>query len=621
MRTIQYRVPIEKMITRLPGLFAYLGEDDYGNIVLHKATESLNGCYGKIVENIILPNDVNLEYDGVKLNEGEVYSFRTLITYYYMFKDNLEATNPFRLFIEKGIGKIKVDTTKFKKGVATPEYVYLSNVRQLYNQLVKMSRQCKLYQQHVSNDVNLCCICEKYENMGGDGFKDYIYGLIREAEEIANEYYEYAVKDSHLTLDFDIDIMCSEKDYGLMSSYMPQWLPYKRYYVGDKVYYEGKIWICTAETTGRFDDGEHRVVFDEKSFEEYSYSIDNGTSQGIINGQTDSKLCDLRRIVTYRNEDNEAEVPESGYDWLFYYRKGNIVNVNTLTDEDGNILSYENAKNGIMAPAEKGDDLLAYGDVITDIKLDTTERTIEFDYVQGVRLKCDKKEIEDGKIIWRNLESLLGDSYEGIKYTEIYTYNEGSDLENFKEAKDGETETDETETNDEITEIGETEEKTYVFSNGMYQHKVNSEDIITSSKFEELPYYEQDNYTLINYKFEDYITGKCDIALKNYKFEFVTSNNTITHEKVIGNQEANIVSILTDFNIYRKNNYGNYMNSENIRYDFYNGISYSPSVKHDVNINRGSTAVFQKHIALSEIKTLDDLTEYKNGSFFKISRT
>ena len=69
------------MITRLPGLFAYLGEDGYGNIVLHKATESLNGCYGKIVENIKLPENVNLEYDGVKLNEGEVYSFRTLITY------------------------------------------------------------------------------------------------------------------------------------------------------------------------------------------------------------------------------------------------------------------------------------------------------------------------------------------------------------------------------------------------------------------------------------------------------------------------------------------------------------------------------------------------------------
>ena len=392
-----------------------------------------------------------------------------------------------------------------------------------------------------------------------------------------------------------------------MSSYMPQWLPYKKYYVGDKVYYDGKIWICTAETTGRFDDDEHRVVFDEKSFEEYSYSIDDDASQDTINGQTDSKLCDLRRIATYRNEDNEAEVPESGYDWLFYYRKGNVVNVNTLTNEDGNILSYKKAKDGIMEAAEDGSDLLAYGDVITDIILNTAKRTIQFDYVQGVRLWCsdeeDDKIIDGEKIIWRNLEPLLGDSYEGIKYTEIYTYNEGSDLENF------------------IKETDKTGKTIYKFSNGMYVRNDDSEDIKTTSEFEKLPEYEQDNYTLIEYTFEDYISGKCDIALKNYKFEFVTSNNTITHEKVIGNQEANIVSILTDFNIYRKNNYDNYMNSENIRYDFYNGISYSPSVKHDVNINRGSTAVFQKHIALSEIKTLNDLTEYKNGSFFNISKT
>ena len=102
-------------------------------------------------------------------------------------------------------------------------------------------------------------------------------------------------------------------------------------------------------------------------------------------------------------------MPESGYDWLFYYRKGNVVNVNTLNDENGNILSYKNAKDGLMVAAESGDDLLAYGDVITDIKLDITERTIKFDYVQGVRLWCsneDDKIIDGEKIIWRKLEPL-----------------------------------------------------------------------------------------------------------------------------------------------------------------------------------------------------------------------
>ena len=45
----------------------------------------------------------------------------------------------------------------------------------------------------------------------------------------------------------------------------------------------------------------------------------------------------------------------------------------------------------------------------------------------------DKDKIIDGeKIIWRKLEPLKKCD-EGISYSEIYTYNEGSDLENFKE--------------------------------------------------------------------------------------------------------------------------------------------------------------------------------------------
>ena len=60
MKTIEYKVSFEKMISRLPGLFAYLDSDDFGVVSLHKATDSLDGCWGKIVENIKLPSDVSL---------------------------------------------------------------------------------------------------------------------------------------------------------------------------------------------------------------------------------------------------------------------------------------------------------------------------------------------------------------------------------------------------------------------------------------------------------------------------------------------------------------------------------------------------------------------------------
>ena len=59
MKTIEYKVYYEKMISRLPGLFAYLDSDEFGTVSLHKATDSLNGCYGKLVENITLPQGVN----------------------------------------------------------------------------------------------------------------------------------------------------------------------------------------------------------------------------------------------------------------------------------------------------------------------------------------------------------------------------------------------------------------------------------------------------------------------------------------------------------------------------------------------------------------------------------
>ena len=52
------------------------------------------------------------------------------------------------------------------------------------------------------------------------------------------------------------------------------------------------------------------------------------------------------------------------------------------------------------------------------------------------------------------------------------------------------------------------------------------------------------------------------------------------------------------------------------RLPFYEDISYTPTEKIDVFIDRGSTSVFDRHIRLSEIKTLNDMLEYSNGSYF-----
>ena len=73
MRKIQKVICREEFKSRIPGLFAYIEENDAGEFVLHKATDSLNGCYGKIVESIALP--VSLTIDGNDLlKAGETSS-------------------------------------------------------------------------------------------------------------------------------------------------------------------------------------------------------------------------------------------------------------------------------------------------------------------------------------------------------------------------------------------------------------------------------------------------------------------------------------------------------------------------------------------------------------------
>ena len=51
MRTISYKVSYEKMISRLPAMFAYLETDEQGTCEIVKATKGKQGDYGMIIAN------------------------------------------------------------------------------------------------------------------------------------------------------------------------------------------------------------------------------------------------------------------------------------------------------------------------------------------------------------------------------------------------------------------------------------------------------------------------------------------------------------------------------------------------------------------------------------------
>lgn len=594
MKTIQYRVSYENMISRLPGLFAYLESDDFGVISLHSAIESTNGCYGKIIENIKLPVSLIVEENTI-LEKDKTYTFRTIISNYYQYREQLDSNDDFIMFIEKGIGKITLPSSKFENYPAAPKFVYLSNVRNLYNELVKISKQCKYYYEHkqeIGNDKHLCCLCERYENMGGDILKEEVKSYIPMAETISTEYLDYAKNiDKGMQLEFNVDLTSSYEDLGIMTPSIAEWLPYKRYYTGDKVFYDGKIKIVREptekelnsgikiiETTGKWDEDLEKVVFDKSAFNDYEsglkkdIKIDEDTDYPTdfdIEGQTDSKLTDLRRNVTYLNDDNVAERPEKGRDWLFYYRIGLVVNITTSNDEFGNILTLSGET---ATSSNDSDKLAAYGDVITNISADEENKSITFEYMQGVHLKASyagKVTDDDGNDLHKWKDFVLENKGKtGIKYQETYNYVEGEDLDKLV--------------------------------NGTFE----VDDIETGAT--------------VKIKFDDYVNGNYDKSLSTYKFEFVTFNNTITYTKLIANQEVNIVSIITDFEIHR-DDFDEFMRSDLIRQDYFNGISYAPTKDIDVHIERGSTSVFDKHLSFGEIKTLEDLENFKNSSFFKMN--
>ncbi len=835
MRTIEYKVSYENMISRIPGLFAYLDSNELGEVSLHHAYDSNCGCYGKIVENIKLPEGKGLTVDKkLLLKEGETYTFRTIITYYYQYRDlfteyvynsdktrsitpeeykNLDVrkqrfykrqiNSDFIKFVERGIGKIETPSDTYKKCVKNsglyvnickdsnvitkeeysklslnekknyrlkrnenvPKFIYLANVISLYNELVKMGKQCKFYQknkENFGNDKHMCCLCERYINMGGDDLRDYVESLIEKYKEISNEYFDYADNEKSMTLDFDIDLVSSYDDMGIMDSYVEEWLPYKQYYKGDRVFYDGSIWRCTVDNTGYFDEDEMKVVFSDKYFkkinnvfekidieyeniEDRKIKITSEKYQELYNalenddeksefkskyklyspqslkdiskntfkitGQTDSKLKDLRRFVTYMNDDNIGEKPQNGYDWLFYYRIGNICNISTLNDDLGNILKLDGKP---TASKDDGDELMAYGDVITNITANkieewtanqeyykddrvfykgnvwhyqndntgyfyedavggiwrciedntgqvvfsdkyfekveeieewTEENTITFEYIINAHLIGNSDsysyKLDEDKNVIHYWKDFTYEENTGVKYTETYNYAKDSDLDKLinREFKLDIGKTDKGKAailiylgNEKIEiEIEEwTADKQYYkgdrvsHDNSIWRCKVDNKAAeFNANNFEEI---KKEVFT-----FKNYVNGKYDDNLKSFKFEFITFNNELSYNKTIANQEVNIISTITDFEVFKNDNDEfmevHSMNEENLndkgismyRHDYFNGITYAPTKKIDVYIERGSTSCFQQHIAFSEIKTINDMTEYRNGSFFKIN--
>ena len=577
IRTIKYTAKYEDLISRIPGLFAYIELDDKGNSVLHKATDSPMGCYGKVIEN-------------VKYN-GKVYNYKELLNRYY----NNDISNDLKDFVEKGIGKENVifDTLDRKKQDLVPDFVYLALVKPLYGEMLKLRDKVNFYKNHIDNrdkidnetEESLDCVCKLYERHGGDGYLKFLGGLFSKVEAVSNEYFNYAneaINDKNrLCLNYAVNLFSTDKDMGL---------------------------VTPMES----------LVKKPKDKDIIKYIIGRG-----LDGKTNSKLTSLRRYEGYLNEFDVLETPPIGTDWLYYYRVGAVRNISTINDENGNIRCEVTELENIS----KGDiisDLYAFGDVIESIE-PVGDNGIKIIYWTDVHLKATvnkKTEDDDGN------------------YKVYYTKFEPDypPIDDFFDENGNPTEK-------QIASFKWNDEKEQEECQNMTEIKFcdqNDTNNLHGIRYEEIYYFspneDEDNISSLiqNGEFEKYVNGDYDdkqanandaSKIKKYeKYEFSTNNNTLSYTQRVNNTDLELSCVISDYeticireevNDKRDNEDNGVINGVTIsRLPFYESISYTPTEKIDVFIDRGSTSVFDRHIRLSEVKTLNDMLEYSNGSYF-----
>lgn len=361
MRTIKYTVSYEKLISRIPAMFAFVRINEQGTPSIVKATDGEQGNYGQIVADFKdcpkFPSDKAYYEckDGtlLSLSKGR-HSYRTVMDVYYRFVDDIkermsdewderiktavkewekkkkdnpiaDIDSPYRKFedvlneekgitkengytefvkfVENGIGLVYVGLSEEEGGLdecgtaikkkypLAPDYIYLGEARTFYEKVTKIKKQIDFWKNH----TQLCkedmkhykMLLQEFEMMNGDKLLTSLADLITKAETVASDYYNKAVLDDYPRLNFNVNLTNTIKDLGMVTPYIQEWIPGKRYYDGDVVYHidqygYGMTWKCSLQDavdksaiqtdefgreyiTGQYDEETELIYFEDGS--------------------------------------------------------------------------------------------------------------------------------------------------------------------------------------------------------------------------------------------------------------------------------------------------------------------------------------------------------------------
>lgn len=219
---------------------------------------------------------------------------------------------------------------------------------------------------------------------------------------------------------------------------------------------------------------------------------------------------------------------------------------------------------------EIGSETYYYGDYLESAVADSTTMTIKFTYWIDALLDKDAN-----GVFSLNTDSNNG-MFNGVKYVDTYKYIEGSDIDK-------------------------------LFSgNFTINGTVVDAERYLRGEYDVYKTYGAPN-EIARYFYENLVT-----------FEFDGSENvkTIT---VTDNLASASLRTYIECEYFKKSYYSglddlDYSYVVHHPYDL--RMSSKPIISSEVIVDRGNTQAFEKHIRLSEVKTLEDMTNFNNGSFF-----
>jgi len=588
MRTFKKTICTEEFVSRIPGLFPYLEFNEFGIPVKHKATDSIDGCYGKMIPDLMI-SDEKIPYRSLMRDyyEGELDPEKD--------KDKIET-------VMKGIGRIdipetfNVDDTVYpftEAQTLVPEFIYAAEAKSMLSELYVLKKSCEIYNRGgLLASKSLCCDCDKFKKMGGNTMIVFLEKIaIPNAEQWAEDLFKESFDDTQYYI--NISLTGNYEDIGYLTPY-----PYKNVCIFNggsntetPISTEKRKYIITIskneydslDDTEKSKYGKYHFV---KGFNGSSILVGDNVSyvnddayQGLNDdnkakyndyityvkisddnideeGYTDSKLKSLRCYTTYMNDDNVYEQPDEGEDWLFFYSKGYVANYEAIKDENGNISTLDESPVDIDSGGYAVN-LAVYGNIITNITRNTNDRSITFEYYINAHLKAKKKDGGEGNITYYEFPFKYCDG--GVKQTETYYYAEGGEIDGM--------------------------------SNDDFDHYIDISD--------------EDNYT--------------DRRFENRKCAFSTLNSLSETERRIYDKNVSITNIQSKFEYTRENTVEVY-NADVFKEDYLMGVHFKPMVENNINIKRGNNSAFERHIRLGEVKTLEDMENYMNGSFFNIQQ-